>query len=195
MKYTDEDLIKELNQHKKGMTGSIYTKLTIREEEIPFEEVLLYDGRLSVYLPSSFVDLPLELAKVKYPMEQRPNIIKTNESTSINFTFHLLEQECLDEQIEKLNDLFYQSVKRAYPSNTFFEKKVEEIGGMTVGWFDFISSGFDDKIYHIMYCLPLDNQLLLGVFNCPFREAENWKEAALQVMHSLRNTKERKEPL
>lgn len=187
MKYKDEDYIKELNQEKKGVSGSVYTKLFIREEELEFKETLLFEETLSVYLPSDFVDMPVELAKIKYPMEQRPGIIKTNETTSINFTFHLLEEPCGNGQIEPLNDLFYQSVKRAYPSNSFFEKKVEEVNGMSVGWFDFVSTGFDQKIYNIMYCLPLNGQLLLGVFNCPASETENWKEAALQVMRSLKN--------
>ena len=36
--------------------------------------------------------MPLEIAKIKYPMEQRPAVIKTNEKTDINISLKRIKR-------------------------------------------------------------------------------------------------------
>lgn len=94
MEFTDEVLIRAMNVHKAGQQGNIYSGIFIREELFEFEKQVLFEERMSIMLPKKFVDMPLDMAKRKYPMEQRPQIIKTNETGDINFTFNLLTDCC-----------------------------------------------------------------------------------------------------
>lgn len=50
-------------------------------------------------LPDTFVDMPSSIVKLKYPSEQRPQIIKTSLDASVNFTFSLFNQEFEDSQV------------------------------------------------------------------------------------------------
>ena len=120
-------------------------------------------------------------------MEQRPQIIKTNENTDINFTFSLLEQEMSNNHVLELNDYLYKVLKSARSENTYFEKKVEQVGELLVGWFDFKSHGIDQNIYNVMYCTPISGKLLHGVFNCPLDLVEVWKPVVLQVIQSIQD--------
>ena len=90
MAYEDEKIIKAMNAYKKGTYGSIQEGFFIKEELVTFEKEWLFDKKMQIMLPTSFTDMPMEQAKLKYPMEQRPQVIKTNEETDINFTFSLI---------------------------------------------------------------------------------------------------------
>ncbi len=192
MSYFDEQIIKKLNQHKTETQGTIETGITICEELYLFERKELFDNRMSIMLPETFIDMPIEQAKLKYPMEQRPQVIKTNEAGDINFTFSLIEQQMNNNYVEELMRFFKKVLKTAQPSNVFHEEKVEQIGELTVGWFDYVSNGYDKKLYNIVYVLPVDGKLLHGVFNCALEDGANWRTVALQVIRSIKETKEQK---
>lgn len=189
MSYIDEKMIKAMNAHKEGVQGSISEGIFIKEELYTFEETWLFDGRMQVMLPKSFTDMPIEQAKLKYPMEQRPQVIKTNERTDINFTFSLLEQPMENRQVKMMRDSLRRVLRRARPDMKFMEDGLEEIEEHTIGWFEFISNGLDGKLYNIMYFTPIDSKLMQGIFNCPVKEAQNWKSVVLQVMHTIKESK------
>ena len=92
MGYSDEAIIQMMNKHKRGVYGSIEDEICIRGKKICFRQDALFDNKMSVMLPDNFEDMSPEAAKSKYPMEQRPQVIKTSEDTKINFTFSLIEQ-------------------------------------------------------------------------------------------------------
>lgn len=185
MGYFDEQIIEQLSAHKKGVQGDIENGMYIREELYQFQKTELFEKKMSIMLPESFVDMPLERAKLKYPMEQRPQIIKMNETGDINFTFSFVEQQMKDNQVEQVMQLFKRVIKNAQPSNVFNEECVEQINGSTVGWFDYVSNGYDKKLFNMMYVLAVDGRLVHGVFNCALEDAANWRFAALQVMRSI----------
>lgn len=185
MEYTDEVFIRAMNKHKAEQQGDIYSSVFIREEIFEFERQMLFQEKMSIMLPKKFFDMPLELAKIKYPMEQRPQIIKTNEIGDINFTFSLLEEKLENNQVEKVKDGLVLILKRAYPANIFYENKIEKKKDKIIGWFDFKSHGIDQKLYNLMYLLPIEGKFLHGIFNCPLSEVDLWKPVVLQVIHSI----------
>ncbi len=186
MSYADEKMIKAMNAHKEGIQGSIEEGISIREELYTFEETQLFDGRMQVMLPQSFKDMPDGLAKLKYPMEQRPQVIRTNEGTDINFTFSLLDQPLENSQVKLLGDTLKKALRRARPDMRFMEDGFRETKGHTTGWFEFISNGIDGKLYNIMYFTPVSGRLMQGIFNCPVKDAQNWKPVILQVMDTIK---------
>ena len=185
MSYTDEKMIKAMNAHKEGVQGSIGEGITIREELYIFGETQLFDGRMQVMLPQSFQDMPSGLARLKYPMEQRPQVIRTNERTDINFTFSLLDQPLENSQVKPLRDTLKKALRRARPDMRFMEDGLRETQERTTGWFEFISNGIDGKLYNIMYLTPVSGRLMQGLFNCPVKDAQNWKMVILQVMDTI----------
>lgn len=187
MEYLDEKMIKAMNQGKAILNGDIYTGINMRGDLLKFREEVLFEERMSIMLPVDFSDMDEKIAKLKYLMEQRPKVIKTNEQASIDFTFNLLDVELSSKQVSSLIDVFYNTIKSVHPSNIFYEKKTEVLEQFSVGWFDFKSHGVDVKIYNIMYCLPIAGKTMHGVFNCPMSEIEVWKPCALEVMRSIKD--------
>ena len=104
----------------------------IDEEEYNFTRTILCDNKVSILLPEEFADMPLEIAKQKYPMEQRPQIIKTNTDQSVNFAFNLFPEPFTGEQAGEAVKSFKTLIKRMHPGNRFFTEKVEQPGKMTI---------------------------------------------------------------
>ncbi len=186
MSYADEKMIKAMNTYKEGVQGNIEEGILIKEEQYIFEEIGLFDSKMYIMLPKSFKDMPVEQAKLKYPMEQRPQVIKTNERTDINFTFSLLEQPIVNRQVKIMRDSLKRVLRSARPDMKFLEDGLEEIENHTIGWFEFISNGIDGKLYNMMYFTPIDGKLMQGIFNCPAKESQNWKVVAMQVMNTIK---------
>lgn len=186
MVYEDEKIIKAMNAYKKGTYGSLEEGFFIREELVEFKKEWLFDHKMQIMLPASFSDMPMELAKLKYPMEQRPQVIKTNEKSDINFTFSLIDQPLTNEQVKQIRDSLKKIMKRVRPDMRFMEEGLEETGERTIGWFEVTYSGLDTKLYNIMYFTPIEGKMMHGIFNCSIREAENWKQVVFEVMHTIK---------
>ncbi len=190
MAYEDEKIIKAMNAYKKGTYGSLKEGFFIREELVEFEKEWLFDHKMQILLPVSFSDMSMELAKLKYPMEQRPQVIKTNEETDINFTFSLLDQPLANEQVKQVRDSLKKIMKRVRPDMRFMEEGLEETGERIIGWFEVTYSGLDTKLYNIMYFTPIAGNMMHGIFNCSIREAKNWKQVVFEVMRTIKEGEE-----
>lgn len=185
MKYTDEELIKKGNEYKQFAYGSLEEGMHIQGIFYEFVRQELGLEDISILLPANFSDMPLAMAKVKYPSEQRPDVIKTNVEGDINFTFKLLEFPQKEQSLEQIIHYFYQVIRKIQPANVFYEKEFLPIMGKKLGWFDFKSHAIDCKLYNLMYVIPIKDKLLHGIFNCPYAKAKVWKPVALSVISSL----------
>ena len=45
-------------------------------------------------------------------------------------------------------------------------------------------------MYNIMYVTPIKNKVMHGVFNCLYKDIEEWKEYALQAIKSIKESVE-----
>ncbi len=183
MDYLDEEILKFRNSVKKDKYNSLETGMYIKSELVHFSENRIFDGRMSVMLPESFVDMPEKYAKQKYPSEQRPRVIKTSLDTTVNFTFSLLDSAFKKAFIPEVLNQFKNILQKANPAFIFYEQGVDV--ERELGWFDFKSYGIDEQIYNIMYVTPVDGKLMHGIFNCQYRDIPEWKEAAKQVIFSV----------
>jgi hypothetical protein len=185
MAYADELVIRQLSAKKCRTEGSIEEGIIVREKKIEFEQNELFSGKIKVMLPADFSDMPPEAAKQKYPMEQRPAIIKTSPEMDMDFAFNIVEQPIANEQIEQVADYIRNVMKKVQTSNVFCEKGTMEAGKTKIAWFDFISNGIDEKMYNFMYFFCVDGKLCNGVFNCAMKKTENWKSIVLEVLKTL----------
>ncbi|RDY32220.1 hypothetical protein [Lachnotalea glycerini] len=186
MEYMDDKIIDAMNAYKKEEHGSITTGIYIKEELVEFQTISLYDGKVEIKIPTTFEDMPQKHAEMKYPNQQRPQIIKTNATGDVNFTFNLLDADFATEQVIEARNRFSDLIKQVQPSGVFYEKGEEEISNTLLGWFDFKSHAVGGKLYNIMYCTPVDGKLLQGVFNCKYEDAKLWKTVMLQMLREIR---------
>lgn len=188
--FLDEKILEMRNIKNKLENTDIKKGVYIKDDFIQFEEFKLFNDSMSILLPNNFVDLPENMKKIKYPSEQRPQIIKTSLDTSVNFCFSLLPLPITNEQTKDAIKQFKTVIKRVNPAYIFYDLKEEQICDKTVSWFDFKSYGIDFPMYNIMYITPIKNKLMQGVFNCLYKDIDEWKEYVFQAIKSIKEEKE-----
>ncbi|MBS5794919.1 MAG: hypothetical protein ACLUCH_07760 [Lachnospirales bacterium] len=189
-KYLDETILEIKRQKDKEENINIEEGVYIKNEYVEFEEIKLFDESMGILLPKSFIDLPDTMKKIKYPSEQRPQIIKTSLDTSVNFGFSLLPLPIRNEQTKDAIKQFKIVLKKVNPSYVFYDLKEEKIGKKTISWFDFKSYGVDFPMYNIMYIIPIRNKVMHGIFNCLYKDIDEWKDYAFQVIKTIKENEE-----
>lgn len=186
MEYLDEKILEIKNKRRREqqeLQGQVNIGGTLYE----ITTFTFFNGKIRIKLPKEFTDMPPAFAKLKYPAEQRPQIIKMNEDGSINLTLSLYPEKLKEADVFECISGLKTVIERVNPANLFFELKVAESPEVTVGYFEFKSNAIDSDLYNIMFVTPIEGQTLLGTFNCRFSDREDWKPVALQLIMSIRD--------
>lgn len=157
-----------------------------------FEEKEFFDEKLKIYIPKDFEDMPIEARKLKYPSESRPEIIKSNEDGSISITLNIIDSPLDEERVGELKDGMKMIIKKTNPVNVFYEDGILEIDSKNVGFFEFKSSAIDDFLYNLMFFLEFEEKTLMGTFSCLYKDYEDWRDVAYQVINTVRVVKDEK---
>ncbi|MCY9513882.1 hypothetical protein [Paenibacillus apiarius] len=202
MEHMDEQIISMLygdqgreeqaaDKHNEGLTEPDQpllfhqTVLKIDGETIPFTEERLLDGKIRVPLPRTFHLMPPQAAAMKYPSERRPDIIYTNDSTSINIAFNHTDHAVMEEEMEEFTMAMIQILRRTQPILQWYEDGAREIRGKHVGYCEFLAPTLNVNLYNLMFFAELEHTALLCTFNCTEEEMKHWQPIARGLMDSL----------
>lgn len=183
--FFDEKILEYRKRARKEKYCSLETGMYIKDELVQFERITLFQDKMSIMMPVSFVDLPSNLAKIKYISEQRPQIIKTSLDTTVNIGFSMPDLEVYPEHIEELCKQTKSALKQVNPAIVFYEGQVE--GDLPLGWFEFKSYGIDGNVYNLMFMTVINKKLLHGIFNCNYNDLLEWRDAARQMMRTIKD--------
>ena len=202
MKNYDEDIVKAGNLYKARTFGNIFEGITLREELIEFEFHKIFDGKINIYLPKSFIDMPQNLRELKYPMNSRPQIIKTNASGDVNFCFNLLKEEVKQEDLKRFTEQMRKIIKSVQTAavmyDVFYVNEAGKYGGTSMqttehiegrknmSIFDYKLPAIDEPLYYYMVFIPIGEELFQAIFSCCYKDAENWKLVFEQIADQIR---------
>jgi hypothetical protein len=160
-------------------------------EVLFFERVGLYEDQFSVMLPKAYTNLPRSMAKLKYPMENRPAVIKTNDDTSVNFAFGYHKQALSEAQVESVAKSLKSGLGRLSPGTRFFDTQILDTEvGVKFSCFDFLTTALDMDMYQLFGFVPVHGRFLHVIFNAPATLMRAWKPVAIQVLGSIRDTEQ-----
>jgi len=187
-KFGDEDFIymKSMEaepppKHENNISDGF---IIIDDKKITVKRRFLLDKKMSVIMPEAFTLMSKEVAKIKYPSENRPAVIYTNEDTTINFTFTHRDDKASNEEIPGVKDAIQPLVMRMFPSSSVIESETIEASGKNISYYDYITPALDMEIYNLTFMFSLEERLVLGGFNCPSDAMDDWKPVFLQMLES-----------
>lgn len=183
----DETIIALKNKAKEQESKDIYGKVSIKNQPLLFEDSTLFNNKMKMRLPKDFVDMPEGMAKLKYPSENRPQLIKSNADGSVNITLSLLEQSVTPEQVGLCLEQLKGVIKKVNPANIFYQEDNKILETTTIGYFDFKSYAIDAPLYNLVFIAAIENKLMMGIFNAPFDDYEDWDSIALQMACSIKD--------
>lgn len=194
MTYTDEAIIQlKKSTRNQQFTDIETTGIYVQDRLIQFEKQYLFDDRLAVWIPTEFVDMPDVVSQMKYPSIERPEVIKTSLDITVNFTFKWVNQKVEYNRIEELTELLKQVLKATNARVEFSqEDTIDTPSGNRVGLFAFSNNSVDEKLYNLYCVMILSEGVVLAVFNCLDRDADEWEDAAWDVLTKMEEMKEKR---
>jgi len=187
MEFFDEQIIEMRQKEKEKGFTTLETGIYVNRVLIEFALEQIFDKQVEIILPTSFIDIPDAVAKVKYPSEYRPSVIKTSLDGTANFTFNLFDipTEGTD-GLEEVAAHFQMVLKQVNPAIRI-HKYNEMIGEeQQFRLFSYKSYGLDMHMYNLMCVTPIKNRILQACFNCPYDEYELWEKIAQKVLLSIK---------
>ena len=185
MELTDDKIQQQRREKKRKQHIDFSQPVLVSEQYYEFIRTTIIEETASILLPGDFVDMPLDIAKIKYPMENRPQIIKTSDDTGINFAFSLYNERFLEAQTATGVKTLSSFIKRMQPSARFYTTQIEKNDNITIGWFDLKTPGMDTQLYTIMALASINEMMLHCTFNCDFRLMNDWNPVAIETFLSL----------
>lgn len=185
MNFEDEKIIAQRKAEQKKQYNSIETGIYVGDELVRFAESRMFEEQMAVMLPDQFADLPKESARKKYPSENRPQVIKSSQDGTINFTFSLLDYRLTPELLKGTIIQIQLLIQRLYPANMLLEDGELTAEYAKAAWFDFRSSGLDSAIYNFIYVIPVAERMMLGMFNAPASQRREWSPVVKKVVETI----------
>ncbi|CAH2715104.1 hypothetical protein BACCIP111895_02288 [Neobacillus rhizosphaerae] len=179
------------NKQLKTVTNkeALQKEYIVGGEKIVLKKKELLSNKIEMLLPESFHIMSEEVAKIKYPNENRPTIIYTNDKTTINISLKYTTTQINDSQIPEFHNSIKQMFEKLYPSAKWLDEKVIKTNdGKNVGVLEVITPAIDTNIYNFMYLIELDNKVLIATFNCTEEKMDDWKPIAKEIMGSIVTT-------
>lgn len=165
---------------------TIYTGIKIGGQWIEFEERKIVDNKIAMMVPKEFTEMDLEMAKIKYPMEQRPKTILTDHTGSINISFTHIDTPMTNDDTATIRDGLFSMMHRVNPGIKMQSTGQEVIDNKDVAYVEFTNPAMDGKVYNLMFFLELDGKPLMGNFNCITKSMRYWKNPYFEMMRSIK---------
>lgn len=140
-------------------------------------------------LPESFGIMPDSYVKIKYPSQFRPQIILTTADLSVNLGFTFFSQKTSEEELEGLAVQIKNTIKRANPTSQFYSQEIVDTANCKKVWFDFRTQALDEAIYNIQFLTIINSYIMQGIFNCLYRNVDEWYEMIKQIIESISDIK------
>lgn len=160
-------------------------QLIIEDETIEFTKMDFYDGQIQMHIPAAFEVMESDLMDIKYPSSRRPDYIYTSESTSINVTLKIMEQQIKAEELENFTQTMMEILQKMQPTTNMLDIGFNEVNDVQIGYFDFITPALDNKIYNLMFLFIVGENVTMGSINCLKKEMNIWKPIAYGMMETI----------
>jgi len=170
---------------------TIYTGLRIAGQWTEFEERRFLGGLVAMTVPAEFKEMSQEMAKIKYPMERRPETILTDHTGTVNILVSDLGEPMKNEDAATIRDGMLKIMRRVNPGIRPLATGVEAASDRDLAYVEFSNNAIDGKVYNLMFFLEAAGKATMISFNCLTKTMKYWKKPAYEMMRSVKvGTKE-----
>lgn len=158
--------------------------LTIKTEsgiEIETEYYSFNNSKFYLKIPKSFKQLDYETITKKYNGNV-PNIVFSNEETTINVAVSLTDNEMSNTQIKSYKEAMENLLKN---NSEIITSDLYEVSGHNIGKIKLISNAQDTSIYNNMILFSYNGKLVIVTFNCTTELQKEWQSVGDFIIDSL----------
>jgi hypothetical protein len=143
-------------------------------------------GKVEILIPSTFTVMKEDMLKLKYPTQNRPALVYTNDAGTINIAFTHTPSSATQNDIPEMKSTFKKMFNTLYKSATWYSDGVITVNGRKVGYLEFLTPAIDTNIYNLMFFTDCQGRVLLCSFNCMENQMKSWAPVGKRIMNSLK---------
>ncbi len=145
----------------------------------------ILSNTVSIKLPSSFSIMDANTLSSKYPPNNKPSEVYTNQEATVNIAFKKTEQNLLKQNVftegKKLESQLSSSGKVQ-----IINSEEIKVSNSNIHVFSFYSNAVDTKVYNLMFIFSVKNKMVVGSFNCTYLLQSQWQQVAYEIIRSIK---------
>lgn len=169
-----------------GILAALLSCTTMFAQENKLEKRTLLENKIEILVPKDFREMSQEHINLKYPTQNRPKYILTNEATTTNLAFNIMENRADSSMIDLYRGVFKAAFLKKFPDAKQVSDGAQQINGKKVGFLQLITTGKDQPIYNYIFFTDMEGKLLLGTFNCVEKDMPQWLPVSEEIVRSLK---------
>lgn len=164
-------------------TAAEPTETTV--EGITLKPMKVIDGRLSLLIPDGFTVMTDDLLRVKYPTDNRPTLVYTNENGSVNVAINHTQNRMAMSQLDEARQAMEAAFQKVHPTAKWYEKGPKTINGRDWQTLNLETTAIDTQIRNMMVFTSSDNRMLMTSVNITKELEGQWLKAGEAIVESL----------
>ena len=164
-------------------------EITVEGQKVRFERVEIPELQISIMMPDFFFLLSEEVKQYIYPAGNRPSHIYGGENIYYQVSLSKTSHKIPDEGMVKFLPLAKKLMEVMGPKTKILAANVikhqAEDSCYHVGILEFISQAVDMSIYNVMFYISINNQLLMGNINFPYKKRNSYMKIAKETIDSI----------
>ena len=183
--FADEKIIQLRKTYQKSRMEYDITvdQVWIRGNWVSFTSISIFDGTVTIWIPSEFAVLPERVAKFQYASLYRPPVLYTSPNCSENLGYHLLDkgERELESSIQQMKEVILLHA----PETVIYETGKFHTDGAEGRWFEYKNFTLNDETYHLQFLVCSKQYLLVGGFHCRMKFYDEWKTPILNSLEHI----------
>lgn len=145
----------------------------------------LLGGKFEILVPEGFKEMDQAMIQTKYPAENRPNFVLTNDDGTINIAINHTQSRVAPSQLRQLHQQLDTSIRQAQPQAQWMFSGFFHHHGREWTHLEFVSQAVDTKIHNMMLATSADNRMLAVSFNATDELSAEWLPIGREVVNSV----------
>ena len=153
--------------------------------EYPLAQQSVLGGTLSLLLPSGFEPMSEQMLQTKYPGANRPTLVYTNSTGSINIAINHTQNAVQPSQLKQLHQALDSATRQQVPDGNWRFSGFQTYSGTEWVQLEFLSEAADTRIENMMAATSVDGRMLVVSFNVTEELAGEWLPVGREIIQSL----------
>ena len=142
-------------------------------------------NKIAIKLPSVFKLMDANTLATKYPANNKPTEVYTNEAATVNIAFKKTEQLLVKQSVFTEAKKMEQQLIKTGRVELISSEQIKASGN-NIYIFSFYSNAIDTKVYNVTFIFSLRGKMVVGSFNCTMALQKQWQVTAYEIIRSIK---------
>ncbi len=140
---------------------------------------------IEIKLPIEFRSMEANILAAKYPQNNKPSEVFTNQEATVNIAFKETGQSLTEQNVFGQGKRQEQQLTNGHKIQLISSEQIMA-NGNNIHVFSFYSNAVDTKVYNVMFIFSLRGKMVVGSFNCIVALQNQWQNTAYEIIASIK---------